>query len=118
MSDTDGSVAPMARTGVRGGVLRGHDEATVQPGCDGRVADGLEALSRQPRSNGIELHNGYVLCDECFGDPSQYLSDFEEICPCCGGRGFLEDPDYVDESESFDPRREWGTYRVIRGRVA
>lgn len=65
-----------------------------------------------------DLDSGLIICSECVGDPSQYLIDFEEPCPTCGGCGFHDDPDFFDgDARSFDPHTEFGTYhhRYARG---
>lgn len=60
-----------------------------------------------------------MVCGECFGNPNLYELDFAEACPSCQGAGTVPDPDFIDgDATEFDPRTEYGTYRVSRGRVA
>ena len=116
---SNGSVGDLARADHGSRVLRSDDGSTAQSGSDGRVAGRVPLISRQPRINPLHLDSGLIICSECVGDPSQYLIDFEEVCPSCAGTGFHDDPDFIDgDATEFDPRTEYGTYRVIRGRVA
>lgn len=118
MSNADGSVADLVTAGDGSRVLRSDDEAAIQSDRDGRVANGLETFSRQPSLEQSDLDSGLIICSECAGSPSQYLIDFEEVCPTCGGCGFHDDPDFIDgDTRSFNPHAEFGTYhRVYAGR--
>lgn len=118
MPNADGSVADLVTAGDGSRVLRSDDEAAVQSDRDGRVENGLETFSRQPSLEQSDLDRGLIICGECYGSPSQYLIDFEEVCPTCGGCGFHEDPDFIDgDACSFNPHAEFGTYhRVYAGR--
>lgn len=118
MSNADGSVGDLARADHGSRVLRSDDKTAVQSGRDGRVEARLESLSRQPSLEQSDLDRGLIICSECVGDPSQYLIDFEEPCPTCGGCGFHDDPDFIDgDTRSFNPHAEFGTYhRVYAGR--
>lgn len=118
MSNADGSVADLVTAGDGSRVLCSDDEAAVRSDRDGRVANGLEPLSRQPRINPLHLDSGLIICSECYGSPAQYLIDFEDVCPTCGGCGFHDDPDFIDgDARSFDPHTEFGTHhnRYARG---
>lgn len=109
--------ADLAATGCGSGVLRSDDEAAVQPAGNGRVAGRISSVRRQPRIEAEHLDSGFIVCGECSGDPSQYLIDVEEVCPCCGGDGFIDDPDYIDgDARSFNARAEWGTHHRIYSR--
>jgi len=118
MSNADGSDGDLARADHGSRVLRSDDKTAVQSGRDGRVEARLESLSRQPRINPLHLDSGLIICSECAGSPSQYLIDFEEDCPTCGGCGFHDDPDFIDgDARSFDPHTEFGSHhhRYARG---
>ena len=76
------------------------------------------SVHREPRRPTDTLPDGERCCDECYGDPAQYLADVGLGCPLCHGLGSNPDPEFIDASEEFDPRREYGTLRVLRGRLA
>lgn len=118
MSDTHSLAADLDAGRACGGLSRSDERASSEPGCDGRLAARLESLSRQPRINPLHLDSGLIICSECYGSPAQYLIDFEDVCPTCGGCGFHDDPDFIDgDARSFDPHTEFGTHhnRYARG---
>lgn len=99
----------------RGEVLD-HADGTLAPRAQGvHVGPELREAPEvrnpaQSRINPLHVERGFLVCGECAGDPHQYLIDVEEACPCCGGRGFIEDPDYIDgDARGFDPHSELGT---------
>lgn len=60
-----------------------------------------------------------IICHTCLGHPNQFELDHGEACDECSGCGTVPDPDFIDgDATEFDPRTEYGTYRVSRGRVA
>lgn len=66
-----------------------------------------------------ELARDRLICTECYGNPEQYRADVSSVCPACDGEGSVLNPDFIDgDAGGFDPRREYGTYRVVRGRAA
>ena len=80
----------------------------------GPLAPGVRSLAAD---DGVPF--GERLCQECFANPAQYLIDFGCECPTCRGLGHYPDPDFIDgDAVSFDPRREFGTLRTYRGRMA
>lgn len=118
MSDTHSLAADLDAGRACSGLSRSDERASPEPGCDGRLAARLEPLSRQPSLEQSDLDRGLIICSECVGDPSQYLIDFEEVCPTCGGCGIHDDPDFIDgDTRSFNPHAEFGTYhRIYAGR--
>ncbi len=97
---------------------RSDERRDVQSVSDGRVEDGLCALSRDARlTANQEADAGFVICHTCHGSPNQYELDCDEVCPECNGDGVVADPDYVDGgAECFDPRSAYGTHHRIYAR--
>jgi len=77
---------------------------------------GPSLAARTQAGDALEIENGDICCDECFGDPTQYRIDFECDCPTCRGVGHIPDPDYYDASEAFDPYSEWNSMPRLHGR--
>lgn len=96
---------------VSNGNERREGRSAVRSILDGRILEARVALGdrvERLRADPASIP-GFMICDECNGDPEGYLAEFETDCGC-NGEGVRPDPDFIDgEGSGFDSHREWGS---------